>query len=222
MWTLTAAATGSACLGAVSAGRAGGGRPVLQWMTRSAAVCLTAVDTAPGTWSAAPACVTRATGATRAAQVSHAACSEQWIMLVLQSCVTWTAASTATARPGGVSVTRAGMETRVASRRVTPGAPSTVSDTRRHVTRYNDTLPQVCAVTERVSAPTAGMGSTAPWRGVPATAGVTAPAPCPTTSRAGSVCARVGGTGPAATSGSSRTATTRLTTTRVSAGRVRW
>ena len=49
--------------------------------------------------------------------------------IMMQSCVTWTVASTATARRGDVSVTRAGMGTRVGCRPVTPGALNTVSDT---------------------------------------------------------------------------------------------
>ena len=75
---------------------------------------------------------------------------------------------------------------------------------------------------ERVSAQTAGMVNIAPWRAAPVTAAVTAPARCPTTSSAGSVCARAAGTGLAVTSGSSRTATTGWTTTRVSRGGWSW
>ena len=67
MWILSAADTGSACPGAVSAGRAGGERPAPQWMTRRGDVCLTAVAMGPGTWRVASASVTRDTGASHAA-----------------------------------------------------------------------------------------------------------------------------------------------------------
>ena len=67
MWILSAADTGSACLVAASAGRAGGERPAPQWMTRRGGVCLTAADTGPGTWRVASASVTRDTGASHAA-----------------------------------------------------------------------------------------------------------------------------------------------------------
>ena len=126
----------------------------------------------------------------------------------LQSFVTWSVVSTETARRGDVCVTMAGMETRAGCRHVTPGALNTVSVTRDTWQVCDDAVLQECAATERVSAQTAGMASTAPWRAAPVTAGVTVRAPCPTTSSAGSVCARAAGMGPAATSGLSRTATT--------------
>ena len=50
-------------------------------------------------------------------------------VMIMQSCVTWTVASMDTARLADVSVTRAGMGTRVGCRLVTPGALNTVSVT---------------------------------------------------------------------------------------------
>ena len=51
-------------------------------------------------------------------------------VMIMQSFVTWTVASTDTARLGDVCVTRAGMGTRVGCRLVTLGALNTVSVTR--------------------------------------------------------------------------------------------
>ena len=59
------------------------------------------------------------------------------------------------------------------------------------------------------------MVGTAPWRDVPATAMAMGPAPCQTTSRAGSVSVRADGMGRGVTSDWSSAAMTRLTMTKV-------
>ena len=70
VWTRTARGTATAWRAAACAARAGRATAAAPRRTRSGAVCPTAADTAPGTWTPAAACATPGSAARTALQVS--------------------------------------------------------------------------------------------------------------------------------------------------------
>ena len=70
VWTRTARGTATAWRAAACAARAGRARAAAPRRTRSGAVCPTAADTEPGTWTPAAACATPGSAARTALQVS--------------------------------------------------------------------------------------------------------------------------------------------------------
>ena len=70
VWTRTARGTATAWRAAACAARAGRATAAAPRRTRSGAVCPTAADTEPGTWTPAAACATPGSAARTALQVS--------------------------------------------------------------------------------------------------------------------------------------------------------